>query len=245
METAQPVITEGPVPKHVQLSRELARRASEDLRPGQAVPSERELMAEFGLSRATVRRAVEGLIADGLLQRVHGKGTFVAEPRVESHLHLASFTQDMRRRGLIPRTVLQGCTEAEPPEEAARALGVEPGRTAWRISRIRLADEQPMAVEIGWYPAEIFPGLQREDLSGSLYELFSGTYGKAIDSAEQTLWGEAADSGLARQLDAPQGTPLLVFRRTSFSAGVPVEHVTSWYRGDRYQIHMNLRKADS
>lgn len=245
MPTSRRAITDGPVAKHIQLSRALARRVAEELSSGQTVPSERELMAEYGLSRATVRRAVEALIADGLLQRVPAKGTFVVEPRVESQLHLASFTQDMRRRGFTPRTLLVSCAEQVPTAEAARALEMAQDQTAWHISRIRLADDQPIAVETGWYPTATFPGLEREDLTGSLYEIFAQRYGCTIDSAGQTLWGETADRAVARQLQATTSTPLLVFQRTSYAQGKPLEYVTSRYRGDRYQVHMELSSQPS
>ena len=112
---------------------------------------------------------------------------------------------------------------------------------AWRIDRVRRADGQPIALENGWYPRDLLPGLDRQDLGGSLYEIFRTTYGHAIDSAEQTLWGEAADAATARRLDAPLNTPLLVFRRVSAAAGQPLEYVVSRYRGDRYQLHMSLQ----
>lgn len=245
MSASRHTITDGPVAKHIQLSRALARRVADELTPGQAAPSERDLMTEYGLSRATVRRAVEALIADGLLQRVPAKGTFVVEPRVESQLHLASFTQDMRRRGFVPKTLLVSCVEEAPPAAAARALQMAGGQTAWHISRIRLADDQPIAVETGWYPTATFPGLEREDLAGSLYEIFAQRYGCAIDSAGQTLWGEAAGRTVARQLQTTTSTPLLVFQRTSYAQGRPLEYVTSRYRGDRYRVHMELSSQPS
>jgi GntR family transcriptional regulator len=197
-------------------------------------------MAAYDVSRATVRKAIESLIADGLLHRIHGKGTFVATPRLESRLHLASFSQDMRRRGLTPSTRLLRIELDEPPADVAEALGLGIDRAAWRLDRVRLADGQPIALENGWYPRTLLPDLDRHDLSGSLYELFAGVYGHTIDSAEQTLWGETADASTARHLDAPVNTPLLVFRRVSCAAGRPLEYVVSRYRGDRYQIHMSL-----
>ena len=238
------VISEGPRPKHAQLSDALADLATHELGPESAIPSERELMAAYDVSRATVRKAIESLIADGLLHRIHGKGTFVATPRLESRLHLASFTQDMRRRGLTPSTRLLQIELDVPPAEVARALGLDAdtdtGRAAWRLDRVRLADGQPIALENGWYPRALLPDLDRHDLGGSLYELFADAYGHTIDSAEQTLWGETADAGTARRLDAPVNTPLLVFRRISRAADRPVEYVVSRYRGDRYQLHMSL-----
>ena len=99
-------IDDGPRPKHAQLSDVLAELALRELGPDVAIPSERELMTTYDVSRATVRKAIDSLVAGGLLTRIQGKGTFVARPRVESRLHLASFSQDMRRRGLAPSTRL-------------------------------------------------------------------------------------------------------------------------------------------
>lgn len=233
-------IDDGPRPKHVQLSDVLAEVATRDLGPGTAIPSERDLMATYDVSRATVRKAIDSLVAGGLLHRIHGKGTFVARPRVESRLHLASFSDDMRRRGLAPSTRMMRVDEERPPAEVAKALRLRPDGTAWRIDRVRLADGQPMAIEQGWYPRSLLPDLDTEDLTGSLYTLFASRYGLVIDAAEQTLWGESAEGATARRLDAPVHTPLLVFRRVSSAAGRPVEYVVSRYRGDRYQVHMSL-----
>lgn len=234
-------IVEGPLPKHHQL-RELVVGIAV---PGQAIPSERELMAIYGVSRGTVRKAIDGLVADGLLERTHGLGTFAVRPRLESRLHLASFSQDMRRRGLHPSTRLISVGSAVPPAPIAQALELQPGETAWRIVRVRLADDSPVAHEDGWYPVGLLPGLDRHDIAaGSLYQIMGSHYGRWVDHAEQTLWGEAADAELARLLLAPQGTPLLVFRRISTSGGRPIEYVISRYRGDRYQVHMELSRDD-
>lgn len=233
-------ISDGPRPKHVQLSDVLEDLAVTELGPGAAIPSERELMATYDVSRATVRRAIESLVAEGLLHRSQGKGTFVARPRVESNLHLASFSQDMRSRGLTPSTRLMRVDEERPPADVARSLRLGARGTAWRVDRVRLADDQPMALEQGWYPCAALPGLDTQDLTGSLYTLFAEHYGIVIDAAEQTLWGEAAEGATARRLEAPVHTPLLVFRRLSSAAGRPMEHVVSRYRGDRYQLHMDL-----
>ena len=210
------VISDGPRPKHAQLTDALTELVTQDLGPDAAIPSERDLMTTYDVSRATVRKAIDTLVVNGLLQRIQGKGTFVARPRLESRLHLASFSQDMLRRGLTPSTVLLGIEADTPPAEVAAAL------------------------ENGWYPQRPLPGLDRQDLSGSLYQVFERTYGFSIDTAEQTLWGETAEGAVAHRLDAPEHTPLLVFRRVSRAGSLPLEHVVSRYRGDRYQIHMSL-----
>lgn len=234
------VIDDGPQPKHSQLSAVLADLVVHELAPDSTIPSERELMTTYDVSRATVRKAIETLITEGMLHRIHGKGTFVTRPRLESRLHLASFSQDMRRRGLVPSTRLLDLELDHPPGEVATDLRLGPGDAAWRLTRVRMADGQPIALECGWYPRSAFPDLDRADLGGSLYEVFSDVYGLVIDSAEQTLWGESAEGATARMLDVPLHTPLLVFRRVSRAGDRPVEHVVSRYRGDRYQIHMSL-----
>lgn len=231
---------DGPVPKHAQLRAILLELADHQSPAEAAIPSERHLMTRYGVSRATVREAIGQLVSEGRLYRIHGKGTFVGSGRVESQLHLASFTDEMRRRGLDPATLVRSLSEREPPAPTQAALGLTDGLTAWRVERLRLAGGTPMALEIGWYPSSLLPGLAAADLTGSLYALLSSRYGLVLDRGEQSVWAEAADAATATLLGVPKGAPLMVFRRTSAAGGRTVEHVTSWYRGDRYQIHMAL-----
>ena len=233
-------ISEGSEPKYVQLRDELARMAGSELPPDAAIPSERELMESYAVSRATVRRAIEALIADGVLRRVPGKGTFVAPPRVQSHLHLASFTVDMRRRGKTPSTRVVLVGAVPPPAEIAEWFGLAPGRPAWRVERVRLASGKPMAFEAGWYSPTLLPDLDRHDLGQSIYALVGREYGLTVDTADQTVRAEVASGDLARHLAVSPGDPVLAFERWSRSAGAPLERVVSHYRGDRYELHISL-----
>lgn len=149
-------ILDGPRPKHAQLAAILAAKVPQ-WQAHAAIPSERELMTTYGVSRATVREALRSLVEDGLLYRVHGKGTFVAPQRVETQLHLASFTDDMRRRGLLAATILQGVLLTTPPVEARAALGLRDDDQVWRVDRLRLAGGTPMAFERGYYPRPSCP----------------------------------------------------------------------------------------
>lgn len=237
------VIVDGPVPKHVQLRQILESLVTEELAPDAPLPSERELMARYEVSRMTVRQAIGQLELEGRLYRVRGKGTFVAPPMVDSMLELTSFTEDMRRRGHEPSTVVLRSVQLEPPVAVRRALDLTPSQTAYRIERLRLADGLPMALENGWYVAEPLPDLLDRDLSGSLYSLFARKYGLVIDAAKQTLRSEIADAPTARTLGVAAGAPLLVLERTSTAGGRAVEHIASWYRGDRYQVHIDLARA--
>ncbi|MFL6151881.1 MAG: GntR family transcriptional regulator [Ornithinibacter sp.] len=241
--TAPRHLVDGAEPKHAQLRAVLAALCAGELAPGAAIPSERELMTTYAVSRATVRRAIESLVAEGALRRVPGKGTFVAPPRVQSHLHLASFTQDMRRRGKTPSTRVVRVASLEPPAQVAAWFRLAPAERAWWVERVRLAAGEPMAVEGGWYSPTLLPGLDRLDLGQSLYELFAREYGLSVDTADQTVRAELADASVAHHLAVEPGDPVLAFDRRSRSGGAPLERVTSHYRGDRYELHVSLDRT--
>ncbi|WP_027940755.1 GntR family transcriptional regulator [Amycolatopsis taiwanensis] len=233
-------VVDGPVPKHAQL-REILRRAVErELPPGSPIPSERELATRYRVSRLTVRSAIGRLVDEGLLTRVRGKGTFTAAQRMELQLYLMSFTGDMRRRGLVPTTEVLHSGVENPPQQTVDALGLRAGEAAYRLVRLRLADGVPLAVERGWYHPGQVPGLLEADLTRSLYEQLARHYGIRFTHARQTVWAESADRDTARLLGIRAGDPLLVFHRVSGHRGRPVEDMTSWYRGDRYQVTTQL-----
>jgi GntR family transcriptional regulator len=241
-ETPTPIV-DGPKPKHAQLRDILRRLAEEELPPGSPIPSERDLAEQYRVSRITVRAAVGQLVAEGLLTRAKGRGTFTARRRLDVQLYLESFTDDMRKRGMTPATEVLTCIEAIPPEAAASALGLQSRERAYQLVRLRRADGVPLAVERGWYNPRIVPELRHHDLSASLYTLMADSYGIQLDHATQTVWAESADSDTAKLLGIRKGSSLLVFRRVTSSNGRPVEDMTSWYRGDLYQVTMQLDRT--
>ncbi|WP_216216375.1 GntR family transcriptional regulator [Amycolatopsis aidingensis] len=236
-------VVEGPTPKHAQLREILRRSVERELPPGSPIPSERELAERYDVSRLTVRSAIGKLVEEGLLSRVRGKGTFTASRRMELQLYLMSFTDDMRRRGLSPTTEVVGTTMEVPPGPTATALRLDEGEAAYRLRRLRRADGVPLAVERGWYHPARVPGLFDLDLTGSLYAHLAATYDIRLDHAWQTVWAESADKETASLLGIRTGSPLLVFRRVSSVRGEPVEDMTSWYRGDHYQLTMQLDRS--
>jgi GntR family transcriptional regulator len=242
------VVVDGPVPKREQLIAILRRTASEELGPDQPVPSERELVERHGVSRQTVREAIGHLVHEGVLYRVHGKGTYVAAGQVQTQLHLASFTEDMRRRGLTPSTSVLRAEPAQPPDDVARALrlplrGTGNPPRAWRVERLRLADGAPMALEESWFPEHLLPGLLEHDLSGSLYAVLGRAYGLAPSTGEQVITGEVTTRAQADLLHTAPGAPLLVFTRTTRAGDAVVERTTSRYRADRYSVRTDLDRT--
>jgi len=170
---------------------------------------------------------------------VHGKGTFVTGPQVDSQLHLTSFSREMRARGLEPGTVVLSATEIDADEHAAQGLRVATGTKVIRVERLRTADASPMAYEVGFYPSALFPGLLGREL-GTLYDVFASEYDVVVTSGEQTVRADNADGHVARVLGVARRAPLLVLERTTFAGRKVVELSWSAYRADRYRLHMAL-----
>ncbi|WP_245646853.1 GntR family transcriptional regulator [Microtetraspora niveoalba] len=233
---------DSPVPKYFQLREILLDLIENDELPiGAAIPSERELCQRFGLSRMTVRQAVDHLVSEGRLHRVPGKGTFVARPKIELALQLTSFSDDMRARGLTPGSRDLDRRIVRASAHLARELGIQPGDAVHFIERLRTADGEPLAIERAHIPVALAPDLDSYDLSGrSLYALLESRYGLVLDAGELTIDGGIADPGDADLLKLPRGGAVLLLARRSFAGGMCAELGVSTYRADRYQLRTLL-----
>ena len=213
------------------------------LEPHERIPTERDLSAQLGVSRLTVRRAVEQLVHERVLYRIQGSGTFVAEPLIRKGSDLTSFSEDMRERGRIPSTrVLQVEHVVAGAFEGWR-LGVSPGEPLHHLTRLRLADGRPMCLEEVWLVASLTPGLTERDLTGSLYDTLREAYRIEPESAEQEVRATVLDEGQAGLLEVPTLSPAIVVERVTFDAkGRAYELGVSRYRGDRYSLTLTLTR---
>jgi GntR family transcriptional regulator len=214
------------------------------LEPGALLPSERLLMERYSVARGTVVQAIEALAARGLVYRVQGSGTFVAEPKFRQPLTLTSFTEDMRARGMTPGSLVRDQAIVPASEVVARHLALVPGTPVVHLERVRTADGEPMALERTHLPAQRLPGLEDADLTDtSLYELLERKWGVRVAEADQ--WASVVRVGEeeAALLHVSAEQPALLFQRvTRDPAGTPVEYVRSLYRGDRYEVHTRLER---
>jgi GntR family transcriptional regulator len=239
-----PLDRNGPIPIFEQIKERLERAiTSGELAAHGRIPSERELSAQYHVSRMTIRQALGALVRSGALYSRSGKGTFVAERKIEQPLQrLTSFTEDMRARGMRPSSQLLGAERIAAQLEVAHALGLPSGSQLVRITRLRLANDEPLAIEASHLPDVLFPGLLERDLSGSLYEVLHRDYGVTLSSARQAIEASAATDDERELLALPEGIPVLRLRRLTFDArGSAVEFVMAVYRGDRYQLQVELR----
>lgn len=231
------------VPKYYRLKRHLLEM-TETLHPGTPVPPERTLAAEFDTSRTTVRQALQELVVEGRLERIQGKGTFVAKPKVSQALQLTSYTEDMRAQGLEPTSQLLDIGYITADDRLAGLLGIPAGGRVLRIERLRLASGEPMAIETTHLPAKRFPALRRSLAKhSSLYAALAEVYGVRLAEAEETIETSLATPREAGLLGTDVGLPMLMLSRHSLDTdGHPVEWVRSVYRGDRYKFVARLQR---
>lgn len=195
----------------------------------------------------TARHALAILEQEGFLRRVQGKGSFVAPPKLEQTLlGLTSFTEEMRRRGLVPSTQVRLVEEVRAGERVAEHLKALPEERIYMVERLRLASGDPMALERVYLPMRLVQGLPDLDLTGSLYEILIQHFGIRLVNAVQSLEAVLADPEESAALHVPLGSALLAMTRVSYSAtGEPIEYVRSLYRADRYRFTVSLsRKED-
>lgn len=233
-----------PEPKYYAVKRYLLQ-SIESLEPGSVMSTERVLSAKLGTSRTTVRQALLDLVAEGRLARRQGSGTYVAEPKVSWPLRLTSFTEAAAENGFIASTQLLDAERIRAEDNIAASLGVEVGAPIFRIERLRLADDRPIAVETSYLSATRFPQLTRYlRRVPSLYVVLADVYGVVPASAEESISTAPASPREAALLHTDTGSPMLVLTRHSVDkSGQPVEWVTSWYRGDRITFVANLKTS--
>lgn len=180
---------------------------------GEMIPSERELMDAYGVSRITVRKALDSLVQDGHLNRVQGKGTYVREGIAHDLISLTSVSEDMRSRGMVVTRVVLELGRVPADHGVAEALGISVGDEVLLFNRVFLADAQPVNRTLSFLPLDLFPGIDDFDLARqSLYELIEGEYGIEILSARRMLNAVLANELDEEILDVSVGDPLIHFQ---------------------------------
>lgn len=235
-----------PVPYY----RQLADLLRHEIRQKQAVgelyqlPSEHELAEHHGLSRATVRHALDELERGGWIYRQKGVGSFAPVRRVEEDLTaLVSTTEDMRRRGWPLVTKVLGIQQIPAAPHIAQALELPEGDPVFELRRLRLVDETPLSLQIAYLPAALCPSLAENDLTGSLYRLLESRYGLRLWTGRETLAARGASLEEADWLEIEPGAAVMYAERITYAAdGRAVEYLEAVWRGDRYDFKLNLAR---
>lgn len=235
------------IPLYIQLKRRLEAQFADGTFPAHSrVPSERELSEQYAISRMTARQALSELIQEGRLYTSRGKGTFVAEPKIKQNLQaLTSFTEDMRARGLEPTTRVVRRELAFASPDVAQSLRVDEGSQVVCLERLRLADDEPMALETAYLSFAGAEKLMLIDLGGSLYAALRDLFGIVPAEAIQEFEARLARPREYTLLKLGECAPMLTIQRTTFDVNYrPFEYVRSVYRGDRYRFVARLTREE-
>jgi GntR family transcriptional regulator len=216
----------------------------EQLAVGEAIPSERQLSVDLGVSRLTVRAALDDLVREGFLERRHGAGTYVSEPKIAQELTMTSFTEDMRRRGMVPSSRTLELKSVTAGARLGRLLHVSPSEQITVIKRLRYADRETMAIEELHVPESLVPGLTGKQLEErSFYELLEERFGIVVVGGSQAIEPTVTNEEESAALGVPLHSPAFLFERTTRAAdGTIIEYVRSIYRGDRYRLVSDLTR---
>lgn len=217
---------------------------SEVYKIGESIPSERELSVQFDVSRMTVRQAITNLVNSGILYREKGRGTYVANPKLEQPLTgLRSFTEDMLARGMKPSSKIIRFEKMIPSRDIANDLFLEPGDEIYYIVRIRSADYKPMAIERAHIPVKLVPNLDEQEILGSFYQFIENILHQKIGNAVQQIEASIITKEESKLLKISPTSAVLNIKRISYlSDGFPFEMVESTYRADSYKFISEIKR---
>jgi GntR family transcriptional regulator len=222
----------------------LTRIESGEFAPHTQIPSERSLSEQFGVSRMTVKHAIQELVSDGRLYTRIGKGTFVSDTPITQQLNtLTGFSEDMEKLGKTTSSVVLSAVEQPATELIARQLQITRGAPIIFLRRLRFADEQPVALENSYLNAAYCNGiLDKHDFAcTSLYAVLRTEYGLKLSYAEQNINARLATPAEIKLMNIEEGFPILHITRVTFNSNsLPIEFADSAYRGDRYIFRARL-----
>ncbi|MET0693234.1 MAG: GntR family transcriptional regulator, partial [Propionibacteriaceae bacterium] len=220
------------------------------LAPGDRLPGDHELTSTYDISRTVVRQALTELETEGVIDRVKGRGTYVAQRKTSERLvqSLTGLFEDVQARGSQLRSEVKRLEVVPADEQVARELGLELGASVIVLERLRFVDDEPWVLVIGHLPLDLAPGLPGDDLtSQSLYALLEQKYGVVLGHGRRSVEASVANASLAGDLGIDEGQPVLVLRSTVYGKDErPVELFVAYHRGDRSRFEVDLtRSADS
>ncbi|BBP59736.1 GntR family transcriptional regulator [Pseudomonas sp. St316] len=230
------------LPLYQRLRDQLAEQiANNRWRPGEAIPTEAALSAEYQLSTGTVRKAIDALVSEGVLERQQGRGTFIRRAQFQSSLFRFFRFQSASGERRVPESRILSVEPVAAPSAVAQALGLPVDAPVIRIVRVRLLEVEPVLAEEIWLPRNRFQPLLEIDLSQKgplLYPIYEETCGQVVAYAEETLTAESVNEVHARLLQVPVNSPVVVIERLARDyAGNPLE----WRRSRGHAEHFRYR----
>lgn len=233
------------IPLYYQLMQLFRQQIEEgEYQPGDSFPSENELCERFGVSRPTVRQALNELVREGLLHRIKGKGTFVSAPKIQQDFmqKLVSFTEEMQQKGLKGTTRVLSLQLVPALKNVAAYLSLAIEEPVFQLDRLRFINDEPIVVVTTYLPQKYCPTLNQQDLNNqSLYKTLEDQYSIRISKARRILEAIAATEEYAKLLEIEEGAPIQLSRTVAWDQyNRPIEFSIARYRGDRSQFTIDL-----
>lgn len=231
------------VPVYVQIEDEIKEKIKRrEYVPGGELPTERELTELFGASRMTIRQAISNLVHKGVLYRIPGRGAFVSKEVIEKKLEIESFSEDMRKRGLTPGSNVIQFEKINPSDEVREKLQLSEGEKIYFLNRLRLADNEPIAIEYCYLPEKFFPNITKYNMVNcSLYTIMKEEYNIHFNYMKQSVKaGNLSRNDAEKLLGKSKGVGLFSERMVYNIEEVPVEYTKTIYNADRYSFNMTL-----
>ncbi len=206
------------------------------------LPPERLLCELYGVSRATVRQAMQELEVNGYIYKVQGRGTFVKPAKIKQDLlGFYSFTEEMRKLGKKPSSRVKDFTVENSTEKIAKKMNLKPGEKVYKFTRLRLADGEPMMLETTYIPHDKFPGITGEKLENNpLYEVLSNEHGLSLTMAEERFFPVLTRENEAELLQNLPHSPSMMIERLTYSGDLLVEYTVGIARGDKFEYRVVL-----
>lgn len=246
VDSASPIDRSTPLPLYYQLKQWLsARIASGEFAPGDQLPGEHELCARFGISRGVVRQALSEMRYEGLIDREHGKGTFVSVPKAAEGLisGVRGLAEDAALRGQAIESRVLVLREVPASASVAKVLELDEGDPVVELERVRSLDGEPHVLALTYLPSALVPGLAARDLTGpvSLYRILREEYGLVGVTSRRRVEATIASGREAELLGVEIGAPLLVLRSVGYADGQrPFDYFMAYHRGDRSSFEVVL-----
>ena len=207
--------------------------ASGAIKPGEMLPTEIQLAEEFSVTRMTVRSAFNNLVKEGYIKRQRGVGSIVLAQKIHDNISsISSFTQELKRKGYQIATYVRELNIIAANEEIAKALQLKEGDNVWEIKRVRVANEQKVAYMITYMPVKLFPNLNKEHCTSSLYHYIEKECNHVISSADRKIEARIANDELIEIFELDAEVPILSIEQIAqLSTGVIFEYSHSYYYG--------------
>lgn len=237
------MMTKRNVPLYMQLVDSIVQKINKkEYQPEEKLPSERELCDMYGLSRITVRNALQELQREGYIYKVHGKGTFVSSNFYKQNLvKLYSFTEEMKKLGKIPKTKVISFKKIESGSRLAGKMEIKPTDSVYQVVRLRLADDEPLMYETSYIPFHRFPDLTKEALEADpMYTLFYEKYHVIVTKAIEQFSATTLTMEEASYLNITEDSPGMLIKRVAYFKNDIIEYTSSVTAGDKFRYTVEL-----